>query len=196
MKGRDSNEEEDTMQENVRPETVVANGTLESEVLNEGAPRVDGVRLAETGTRLMDSEVMIGFKNIKSAMVLSPRHPCPVEVEGLLVEHCRLPLAAHAEITMAVGDHEVVSEEFYLPTDRREEVMDADRKLADVNSEILVNENLRTRAMAVFYPDLSADYDLWYRIAIDETGLMTYALHVGPSDRQDIKKKIEGTIQL
>jgi len=196
MEDQNSSHEEEMTQNNGHPEAVLADGTSETDVVSESASRVEGLRFAETGSRLLDSEVLIGFKNIKSAMVLSPNHPCPIEVEGLLVEHCRLPLAAHAEITMTVGDHEVVSEDFYLPTNRREEVMEADRKLADVNSEILVNENLRTRAMAVFYPELSAEYDLWYRIAIDELGLMTYALHVGPSDHQEIKKKIEGTLQL
>jgi hypothetical protein len=156
----------------------------------------EGSRSIETEPVLLDSEVFIELKNVKSAMVLPPNHAWPLEVEGLLVEHRQMPLGAHTEITMIVGDREVLREEFYLPTHRRDELMEADRKLADVNSEILTNENLRNRAMAVFYPDLADDYDLWYRIAVDEHGLMSYSLHMGPSEHQENKNKIEGTLQL
>jgi hypothetical protein len=154
------------------------------------------LRVLESPLPLIDCEVMIGFKDVKTAMVLSPNHRWPMEVEGLLVDHRRLPLGAGAEVSVTVGDREVVTERFYLPTPRSNEVIEAHRKLAEVNNEILVDENLRTHAMEVFYPELSDEYDLWYRIAIDEHGQLIYALHVGPSDHQEIKQRIEGSLQL
>ena len=200
--------EPEAVQSNGHPEAILVDAATESE--NETPLQIggglretmghqgfsEGSRSIESEPVLLDSEVFIELKNVKAAMVLPPNHAWPMEVEGLLVEHRRMPLGAHTEITMIVGDREVLREAFYLPTHRRDELMAADRKLADVNSEILTNENLRNRAMAVFYPDLSDDYDLWYRISIDQHGLMSYALHMGPSDHQEIKNKIEGTLQL
>jgi hypothetical protein len=205
-----SNHEQDTMQDNGHAEVTLVDCTSATETGSHPASRVgsypgstldrrpsaERMQFAEAAPTLLDGEVLIELKNIKAAMVLSPNHPWPVAVEGLLIEHRPLPLCAHAEITLWVGDRDVLKEDFYLPTDRREEVMEADRKLAELNSEFLTNEHLRNRAMAVYYPELADEYDLWYRIEIDEHGLMTYALHIGPSNHQDTKKKIEGQLQL
>ena len=189
--------EQDSMLSNGHSEAALADrASATSTNRMERHTSIEGLRFAEAEALLLDSEVLIEFKNIKTAMVLPPNHRWPVEVEGLLVERRKMPLCAHAEVTLTVGDREVLREEFYLPTHRREEVMEADRKLAEVSSEILTNETMRNRALQVYYPELSDDYDLWYRVAIDELGVMNYALHVGPTDHQDIKKKIEGTIQL
>lgn len=191
-------------------EAVRANGHSEAELADVSAATPEGylhrvterragmasARLPESAWPLIDSEVMVGLKDVKVAMVLSPNHHWPVEVEGLLVQHRRLPLGAHAEVSVTAGDREVVTEKFYLPTHRMPDVMEAHRKLAEVNSEILVNEQLRTRAMEVFYPELSEEYDLWYRIAIDEHGLLNYAIHIGPCEHQELKQKIEGALQL
>jgi hypothetical protein len=156
----------------------------------------DTWRVNEGTASLLDADIMIVLKNIKSAMVLSPNHRWPIATEGLLLEHHTMPLSAHMEIILSAADREIIHEEFSLPTDRREEVTAAHRKLAEVSSDFLTNAYLRDRAMLVYFPELAEQFDLWYRISIDEHGMLNYAIHIGPSNHQEIKKRIEGTLQL
>jgi hypothetical protein len=153
-------------------------------------------RIPDSTASLLDADVMIVLKNIKSTMVLSPNHRWPIATEGLLLEHHVMPLAAHMEIILTAADREIIHEEFSLPTNQREEVTAAHRKLAEVSSDFLTNAYLRDRAMLVYYPELAEEFDLWYRLSIDEHGMLDYAIHIGPSNNQDIKKRIEGTLQL
>ena len=163
--------EQDMTQENGHADVALMDCASKTDEVDQSASRVgslperrsdrrplsEKLLFNEAESSLLDGDVMIELKNIKTTMVLSPNHRCPVTVEGLLIEHRALPLCAHTSITLWVGDRDVLHEEFYLPTDRREEVMEADRKLAELNSEYLTNEHLRNRAMAIYYPELSAE---------------------------------------
>lgn len=60
----------------------------------------------------------------------------------------------------------------------------------------MTDSRLRDTAMSVYFPDLCDEYDFWYRISVDEQGVLWFALHIGPSNHQNIKKRIEGIIQL
>jgi hypothetical protein len=145
---------------------------------------------------MLDSGFTLELRNVKTAMVIAPNHPIPVTVEGLLLQHHEMPLAAELEIVLTADDREVVRERFFLPTDRRAEIMDAHRELAKMSADFLTDSRLRDKAMQVYFPELSEKYDLWYRIGIDDEGCLRYALHLGPSHNQDMKKRIEGVLQL
>jgi hypothetical protein len=145
---------------------------------------------------LLSAGFTLELRNVKTAMVIAPNHPIPVAVEGLLLEHHTMPLSSEMEIILTADDREIVRERFYMPTPRRAEVMAAHAELAKMSTDFLTETRLRETAMAVYFPELAEDYDFWYRIAIDDVGVLSYALHIGPSNAQDIKKKIEGILQL
>lgn len=155
-----------------------------------------GWRYADDEFTLLDAGFTIELRHVKTAMVIAPNHPLPFAVEGLLLEHHILPLAAEMEIMLTADDREIVRERFFLPTPRRTEVMAAHRELAQMSPDFLTDARLRDTAMAVYFPELSEEFDLWYRIAIDETGRLNFALHMGPTANQDVKKRIEGTLLL
>jgi hypothetical protein len=162
----------------------------------EGAAPERSWQFAEDQGSLLNAGFTVELRNVKTAMVIAPNHPIPISVEGLLLSHRSMPLAAEMEVILAADDREVVRERFFLPTPRRAEVMAAHRELAQISSDFLHDSRMRDTAMSVYFPELSEEHDLWYRISIDENGTLTYKLHVGPSDCQDVKKCIEGTIQL
>jgi hypothetical protein len=153
-------------------------------------------QFAEDQGSLVNAGFTVELRNVKTAMVIAPNHPIPITVEGLLLSHRLMPLAAEMEVILAADDREVVRERFFLPTPRRAEVMAAHRELAQICSDFLHDSRMRDTAMSVYFPELSEEHDLWYRISIDEEGILAYKLHVGPSNSQDVKKCIEGTIQL
>ena len=153
-------------------------------------------QFADREASLLDAGFTVELRNVKTAMVIAPNHPIPIAVEGLLLSHRLMPLAAEMEVILAADDREVVRERFFLPTPRRAEVMAAHRELAQISSDFLHDSRMRDTAMSVYFPELSEEHDLWYRISIDEEGTLAYKLHVGPSNSQDVKKCIEGTIQL
>ena len=155
-----------------------------------------GWRFADNQPSLLDAGFTVELRNIKTAMVIAPNHPIPVAVEGLLMDHRVMPLAAEMEIILSADDREIVRERFFLPTPRRAEVMAAHRELAQISSDFLHDSRMRDTAMSVYFPELSEEHDLWYYISIGENGSLTYKLHMGPSLNQDVKKYIEGTIQL
>lgn len=153
-------------------------------------------RFADNQPSLLDAGFTVELRNVKTAMVIAPNHPIPVAVEGLLMDHRVIPLAAEMEIILSADDREIVRERFFLPTPRRAEVMAAHRELAQISSDFLHDSRMRDTAMSVYFPELSEEHDLWYYISIGENGSLTYKLHMGPSLNQDVKKCIEGTIQL
>jgi hypothetical protein len=155
-----------------------------------------GWRFADNQPSLLDAGFTVELRNVKTAMVIAPNHPIPVVVEGLLLDHRVMPLAAEMEIILSADDREIVRERFFLPTNRRTEVMAAHRELAQISSDFLHDSRMRDTAMSVYFPELSEEHDLWYHICISENGTLTYKLHMGPSLNQDVKKCIEGTIQL
>ena len=155
-----------------------------------------GWRFADNQPSLLDAGFTVELRNVKTAMVIAPNHPIPVAVEGLLMDHRVMPLAAEMEIILSADDREIVRERFFLPTPRRAEVMAAHRELAQISSDFLHDSRMRDTAMSVYFPELSEEHDLWYYISIGENGSLTYKLHMGPSLNQDVKKCIEGTIQL
>ncbi|RPH96125.1 hypothetical protein EHM69_02395 [candidate division KSB1 bacterium] len=164
-----------------------------------GGPEVRPVeswRYDEPEPSLLDAGFTIELRNIKTAMVIAPNHPIPVAVEGLLLHHHEMPLAAEMEIILSADDREIVRERFFLPSPRRAEVMAAHRDLAQMSADFLTDSRLRDTAMRVYFPELSEEYDLWYHVSLDDNGCLNYALHLGPSHNQDIKKRIEGTLQL
>jgi hypothetical protein len=181
---------------------LVANppADLITEELSVGSRAEAGVpetawRYEDEGS-LLNAGFTVELRNVKTAMVIAPNHPVPICVEGLLLSHRSMPLAAEMEVILAADDREVVRERFFLPTNRRAEVMAAHRELAQISSDFLHESRMRDTAMSVYFPELSEEYDLWYRISIDENGTLSYKLHLGPSDNQDVKKCIEGTVQL
>jgi hypothetical protein len=162
----------------------------------EGATSDEAWRYVEHEPSLLNAGFTIELRNIKTVMVIAPNHPTPISVEGLLLEHHVMALAAEMEIILTADDREIVRERFFLPTARRSEVMEAHRELAKMSSDFLTDSRLRDMAMSVYFPELSEEYDFWYRVSIDETGCLTYALHMGPSHDQSSKKRIEGTLDL
>jgi len=156
----------------------------------------DGWRYGEGEPSLLDAGFTIELRNVKTAMVIAPNHPIPVAVEGLLLDHHEMPLAGEMEVILTADDREIVRERFFLPTPRRAEVMDAHRELARMSSDFLTDSRMRDTAMRVYFPELCEEFDLWYRVAIDDDGTLSYAFHVGPSNNQDVKKKIEGRLEL
>jgi hypothetical protein len=163
---------------------------------SEAAAQDRAWQFAEDQGSLLNAGFTVELRNIKTAMVIAPNHPIPITVEGLLLSHRPMPLAAEMEVILAADDREVVRERFFLPTPRRGEVMAAHRELAQICSDFLHDSRMRDTAMSVYFPELSEEHDLWYHISIDEEGNLSYKLHVGPSNCQDVKKCIEGTIQL
>lgn len=153
-------------------------------------------RYGESEPSLLDAGFTIELRNVKTAMMIAPNHPIPVAVEGLLLDHHEMPLAAEMEVILTADDREIVRERFFLPTPRRAEVMDAHRELARMSPDFLTDSRMRDTAMRVYFPELCEEFDLWYRVAIDEEGTLAYAFHVGPSRNQDVKKKIEGRLEL
>jgi len=153
-------------------------------------------RYGEGEPSLLDAGFTIELRNVKTAMVIAPNHPIPVSVEGLLLEHHELPLAADMEIILTADDREIVRERFFLPTPRRTEVMEAHRELAKMSPDFLTDSRLRDTAMNVYFPELREEYDLWYRVGLDDEGNLSYAIHMGPSHNQDVKKRIAGRLEL
>ena len=153
-------------------------------------------RYADNQPSLLDAGFTVELRNIKTAMVIAPNHPIPVTVEGLLLDHRVMPLAAEMEIILSADDREIVRERFFLPSNRRAEVMAAHRELAQISSDFLHDSRMRDTAMSVYFPELSEEHDLWYHISINDDGMLIYKLHMGPSQNQDVKKCVEGTIQL
>ncbi|MBU0508609.1 hypothetical protein KKH27_07230 [bacterium] len=153
-------------------------------------------RYGEGEPSLLDAGFTIELRNVKTAMVIAPNHPIPVTVEGLLLEHHEMPLAADMEVILTADDREIVRERFFLPTPRRAEVMEAHRELTKMSPDFLTDSRLRDTAMRVYFPELCEEFDLWYRVAIDEEGVLYYAVHIGPAGNQDMKKKIEGRLEL
>ena len=139
---------------------------------------------------------MLEVAGIKSGTILADSQVLPAEVEGLLLDHRELPLCSELDVSLVADDHEVIREHFVIPTARRAEVIDAHRKLGEVSEEFITDSHKRDLAMMVYHPEMSEEVDVWYRVQIDEHHLLTYALHIGPSHRQEIKKKIEGQLQL
>jgi hypothetical protein len=176
-------------------EITIENDPAEAPPTEAVAPETSW-QFAEKESSLLDAGFTVELRHVKSAMVIAPNHPIPIRVEGLLLTHRVMPLAAEMEIILAADDREVVRERFFLPTSRRAEVMAAHRELAQISSDFLHDSRMRDTAMAVYFPELSEEHDLWYHISIDQDGLLSYKLHMGPSDHQDVKKYIEGTIQL
>lgn len=150
----------------------------------------------DVGDTLLGGPVHLELKGVKTTMILAPEYPIPAEAEGLLVEHFERPLSSQMEVILTVDDRIVVRESFFLPTHQRRRAMEAHRQLVEMNSEVLTNAHLRDAAMSVYFPELVEEYDVWYRVHVNEDGLMRYAVHVGPSHFQDIKKEIEGELQL
>lgn len=150
----------------------------------------------DTEPSLLTAGFTLELRNVKTAMIVAPNHPIPIAVEGLLVEHHHMPLCAEMEIVLLADDREIVRERFFLPTPRRQEVMAAHRELAKMSSDFLTDSRLRDTAMTVYFPELFEEYDLWYKLSITENGYLNYSLHMGPSHTQDIKKRIEGSLQL
>ncbi len=159
------------------------------------APEQDWNYLNADST-LLDAGFTIELRGVKTTMVIAPNHPIPIAVEGLLIEHHSMPLSAEMEIVLSADDRDIVRERFYLPNSRRTEVMDAHRELAKMSTDFLMDARLRDMAMSVYFPELSEDYDLWYRVEIDDIGRLNWSLHMGPSNAQDIKKRIEGFLPL
>jgi hypothetical protein len=145
---------------------------------------------------LLDAGFTLELRNIKTAMVIAPNHPIPVAVEGLLLEHHEMPLASEMELILSADDREIVRERFFLPSTKRAEIMDAHRELAKMSSDFLTDSRLRDKAMSVYFPELADKYDLWYKIGISDQGTLDYAVHLGPSHNQEVKKRIEGSLQL
>jgi hypothetical protein len=153
-------------------------------------------RYVESEESLINAGFTLELRNVKTAMVIAPNHPIPVAVEGLLLQHHEMPLAAELEVVLSADDREIVRERFFLPTPRRAEIMAAHRELAQMSPEFLTDSRLRDKAMSVYFPELCEEHDAWYRVAIDDNGDLTYAVHVGPSNNQEVKKRVEGRLQL
>jgi hypothetical protein len=168
-----------------------AQATQPEPQFDESAWRYDGGE-----PTLLDAGFTLELRNVKTAMVIAPNHPIPVTVEGLLLEHHEMPAASETELILSADDREIVRERFYLPSSKRAEIMDAHRELAKMSSDFLTDSRLRDKAMTVYFPELSDHYDLWYKIGIDHEGALEYAIHLGPSHNQEIKKRIEGRLQL
>jgi hypothetical protein len=146
--------------------------------------------------RVPGVEVVLELTGKKMTTLLSDLRPLPVEEEGLLLEHAFFPAGSHFELTLTADNHDVVKEEFRLPTALRDSVMEAHRKLAELNSEFLSDPRMLDTAMSVYFPELAEEYDLWYKISISADRRLMYALHIGPSHHQEIKKRIEGSLVL
>lgn len=153
-------------------------------------------RYTEGEPSLLDAGFTIELRNVKTAMVIAPNHPIPVAVEGLLLKHHEMPLASDIEIILTADDREIVRERFFLPTPRRTEVMEAHRELAKMSPDFLTDSRLRDTAMNVYFPELREEYDLWYQIGLSDEGVLSYAIHMGPSHNQDVKKVIDGRLEL
>lgn len=166
------------------------------EISVETTAREASWRYPEGQPSLLDAGFTVELHNVKTAMVIAPNHPIPVSVEGLLLHHHVMPLAAEMEIILSADDREIVHERFFLPTPRRAEVMAAHRELAQISSDFLHDSRIRDKAMSIYFPELSEEYDLWYSISISDNGTLNYKLHMGPSANQDVKKRIEGTLQM
>jgi len=176
-------------------EMITENDPVEAPAREAAAPETPW-QFADREASLLDAGFTVELRHVKSAMVIAPNHPIPICVEGLLLAHRVMPLAAEMEIILAADDREIVRERFFLPTARRSEVMAAHRELVQISSDFLHDSRMRDTAMSVYFPDFSEEHDLWYHISIDEEGLLTYKLHIGPSDHQDVKKCVEGRVQL
>jgi hypothetical protein len=141
-------------------------------------------------------EVSIELTDVKTATILADSRMLPADTEGLLIEHRSLPLCADLDISLVADDHEIFRERFMLPTDRRTEVAEAHAELGKVSPDFVSDSHKRDIAMGIYFPDLSEEVDVWYRVSVDENYLLSYAVHIGPSNKQEIKKKIEGQLQL
>lgn len=141
-------------------------------------------------------EVILDVANIKTATVLADTVLLPTECEGLLLEHRELPLCSELEVALLADDHEVFRERFMLPTNRRSEVVDAHAELGKINTEFVTDSHKRDIAMGIYFPQLMEVVDVWYHIHVDEHHLLNYEVHIGPAHYQEIKKKIEGRLQL
>ncbi|MBU0691380.1 hypothetical protein KKH18_06135 [bacterium] len=141
-------------------------------------------------------EVVLEVANIKSATILADTVILPAEAEGLLLEHRELPICGEIEVALVADDHEVFRERFMLPTNRRSEVVDAHLELSKINEEFVTDAHKRDIAMGIYFPQLMDIVDVWYHIHVDEHHLLTYEVHTGPAHYQEIKKKIEGRLQL
>ena len=141
-------------------------------------------------------EVTLEVADIKSATILADTVVLPAESEGLLLEHRELPVCSELNISLVADDHEVFRERFMLPTSHRSEVVEAHAELGKINTEFVTDSHKRDIAMGIYYPQLMEAVDVWYRVHIDEHHLLTYEVHIGPAHRQEIKKKIEGQLQL
>jgi hypothetical protein len=186
------------------PEEGVAEVYLEEACVDttDAAPeikaedRVEEIWNNPEGGSLLGAGLTLELRTIKTAMIMAPCHRIPLSSEGMLLEHYNMPLAAELEVVLSADDRDIVRERFKLPTDRCQEILDAHRELAKMSPEFLTDSRLRDTAMSVYFPDLCDEYDFWYRISVDEQGVLWFALHIGPSNHQNIKKRIEGIIQL
>ncbi len=141
-------------------------------------------------------EVVLEVVNVKTATVLADTVLLPTECEGLLLEHRELPVCSEIDVSLTADDHEVFRERFMLPTNRRSEVVEAHAELGRINEEFVTDSHKRDIAMGIYFPQLMEVVDVWYRIHVDEHNLLTYEVHIGPAHYQEIKKKIEGQLQL
>jgi len=166
------------------------------EVETDEKERVEEIWHYTDGDSLLGSGLTIELHNVKSALVIAPCHGIPICAEGLLLEHHRLPMGAEFEVVLSADDRDIVRERFFLPSNHREELISAHRELVTISPDFLTDSRLRDKAMSVYFPELSLEYDLWYRLSVDEHGTLDYSIHIGPSHFQEIKKKIEGRISL
>lgn len=186
--------DQDFAETDTQPEDTM---TLEQADVMPPVPASDADwHYVDTEPSLLTAGFTLELRHVKTAMIIAPNHAVPITVEGLLIDHHHMPLCAEMEILLAADDRDIVRERFFLPTPRRQEVMDAHRELAKMSSDFLTESRLRDTAMTVYFPELYEEYDLWYRLSIDENGRLEYGLHMGPSHSQDIKKRIEGSLQL
>jgi hypothetical protein len=190
-------------QETMNPQNGYEEVTMTEELVIERveAPpvtiaREESWRYAESEASLIHAGYTVELRNVKTAMVIAPNHPLPIMAEGLLLAHHRMPLSAQMEIILTADDREIVRERFFLPTQHREEVIAAHAELAKMSPDFLTDSRLRDTAMLVYFSELSEEYDLWYRIELDEKGQLSYAIHMGPAKNQEVKKLIEGRLQL
>jgi hypothetical protein len=141
-------------------------------------------------------EVTLEVEDIKLATILADTVVLPAVTEGLLLEHRELPVCSELVVSLVADDHEVFRERFTLPTNRRGEVLDAHTELGKISTEFVTDSHKRDIAMGIYFPQLMEPVDVWYRIQVDEHHLLNYEIHIGPAHRQEIKKKIEGHLQL
>jgi hypothetical protein len=132
------------------------------------------------------------FKTEK--VILSPTSAIPVSAEGLVFHRANLRKDSSFEAQIYNGQDLIGRIHGRLPVDWSnpiEWIIEGQDVIFAIFKKIPFSWLIRK-----FMPPIQWQFDLWYHFEIDNSGMLTYKLHFGPTPSIDVRVKLEGEVSV